>query len=138
MNPTWQVAVCFQTSPRMETLSLNDTESVLRKKLALVTAEREGIRAELEELKAQISKTKLPQRRASLPSRKKYPERLLALAELLRRSPMTAKEIAERTGCSKPLVYRQLEVLRKQGIEVHEIDRKTPISGPTARVYMVR
>ena len=60
------------------------------------------------------------------------------LAALLRKKPLTAMEIADRTGCSKPTAYVRIAGLRKSGVQVYELPAAGPKrSGPAAVAYGV-
>lgn len=62
------------------------------------------------------------------------------LIQYLRRTPMTAAQIAAEFGVSKPTAYKYLAALAERGdITVYSYPKSTPNqSGPRALVYGIR
>lgn len=60
------------------------------------------------------------------------------LAVLLRRGPLTARQIADRLGCSKPTAYTWIQALVERGDSVYSIAAKGDRPGPRAKAYGVR
>lgn len=83
-----------------------------------------------------------------MPSQAAYSDTLDRLAEMLRRKPMTAREIAEAFKCCKPIAYKRLQALRQRGDVVFEEmlppdsrmlgGRMLKRSGPRSVAYGVR
>lgn len=59
------------------------------------------------------------------------------LAELLRDRPLTARQIAKRTHCSKPTVYARLGALKERGDAVVSDLARDGKSGPKAQAYRI-
>ena len=60
------------------------------------------------------------------------------LAALIRRAPLTAREIAERLGVSKPTAYKLIRSLIERGDRVFTERRNSGRPGPAAVAYGVR
>jgi hypothetical protein len=73
-----------------------------------------------------------------MPSRAAYTDTLDELANMLRRKPMTARQISERFGCSRPVAYDRLEALRLRGEPVCEIPLREARRGPRSKAYGIR
>lgn len=76
-----------------------------------------------------------------MPPRTTYQKTLTRLAILLRRKPMTAREIAESLGCCRPSAYQRIEALRAKGLQVYTIpapEGKDPVTGPRPIAYGIR
>lgn len=61
-----------------------------------------------------------------------------ALAKLLRRRPLTAREIAAATHVSKPTAYARIEALRELGVQVFEVRLRRTHPGPAPVAFGVR
>lgn len=60
------------------------------------------------------------------------------LASLLKRGPLTAAEIAQRTKCSAPTAYARVRALIARGEPVYSTTlARTTRSGPKAKAYGV-
>lgn len=68
----------------------------------------------------------------------KHDKNLDKLAALLRKKPITAREIAEKLGCCKPTAYQRLRALIERGDGVITIPDKTVRTGPPALLYAIR
>lgn len=62
---------------------------------------------------------------------------LLKLSTLLRKRSLTAKQICERTGCSKPVAYARIETLRSRGARLVERQVRQGKSGPLSISYSI-
>lgn len=60
------------------------------------------------------------------------------LAELLRKEPLTALQISQRTKCCKPTAYARLAALKRRGDSVVEIRQRSGRTGPSAVSYSIR
>lgn len=60
------------------------------------------------------------------------------LAELLRKEPLTALQIARVTKCCKPTAYSRIEALKERGDPVVEIRQRSGRTGPSAVAYSLR
>ncbi len=60
------------------------------------------------------------------------------LAALLRKRPLTAREIAKLTGCCRPTAYERVEALKRRGDAVYSLQRNRTQPGPKALAYGVR
>jgi hypothetical protein len=61
------------------------------------------------------------------------------LAGLLRRKPLTAKDIARITRCCKPTAYARVEALKERGEPIVETRRRAAGKpGPYAITYEIR
>ena len=60
------------------------------------------------------------------------------LSALLRRKPLTPKQIAEQTGCSKPTAYHRIKALVSRGENVYSLRGKGEGPGPTAKLFGIR
>lgn len=61
------------------------------------------------------------------------------LADLLRKKPLTAKEIARVTRCCKPTAYARVQALRQRGEPIVETRRRSAGKpGPYAVTYEIR
>lgn len=68
-----------------------------------------------------------------------YDETLDRLAELLRKGPLTALQISQRTKCCKPAAYSRVAALKKRGEPVVETRRRLlGKTGPYAIAYEIR
>jgi predicted ArsR family transcriptional regulator len=70
-----------------------------------------------------------------MPSREAYEKTLDKLASLLRKKPMTAKQIAERLGCCKPVAYERLKSLTKRGDKLYTTKVREGSVGPKSIAY---
>lgn len=62
-----------------------------------------------------------------------------ALARLLRRGPLTARQIAQQTRCCKPAAYARIRALENRGERVYTVrltERNSP--GPEPLAYGIR
>lgn len=59
------------------------------------------------------------------------------LAALLREKPLTARQIAKRTRCSKPTVYARLDALKARGEQVVPAAVRDGKSGPLSSAYRI-
>ena len=66
------------------------------------------------------------------------PDTLDRLAALLRKRPLTAREIADVMGCCKPTAYERIEALKRRGDAVYSLERNRTQPGPRALAYGVR
>jgi transposase len=74
-----------------------------------------------------------------MPSESAYSDTLDRLATLLRRKPLTAREIAAHFGCCIPIAYTRIKALRAQGLAVYTMPANTPSRpGPKSLAYGVR
>lgn len=74
-----------------------------------------------------------------MPSRQEYGETLDRLLVLLKRAPLTAREIAEKLGCSKPVAYARVRALQEvRGAQVYTLVPKRRTRGPKPIAYGVR
>jgi hypothetical protein len=78
-----------------------------------------------------------------MPTRAEYDKTLNQLQTLLRKTPMTAKQIAECFGVCKPVAYARVEELRKrsselgfQVVKIKGVRESTP--GPTSVAFWIR
>lgn len=64
-----------------------------------------------------------------------------ALVELIRLlstgTMMTAAQIAQQTGCSKPVAYDRLKALRRRGVEFQRVMVRDGVSGPKSVAYAI-
>lgn len=61
------------------------------------------------------------------------------LAALLRRKPLTVREIAAAMRCCKPTAYERVRALIKSGAAVYQLRSKDPRrTGPVATAYGLR
>lgn len=68
-----------------------------------------------------------------------YQAKLNALAERLKRAPMTAKQIASAMRCCIPSAYQRLRALQERGERVVSQELKQPSKrGPRPKVYSIR
>lgn len=78
-----------------------------------------------------------------MPSPTQYTDTLHQLATLIRRKPLSAKQIADKLDCCKPVVYQRLRELARRGTDVYttpapELPRGKRCSGPKAILYGCR
>ena len=62
---------------------------------------------------------------------------LKRLARLLGEQFMSARQIADRTGCSRVQAYRRVAALRTAGITIAEKKTRQGKTGPLARAFKV-
>ncbi len=62
---------------------------------------------------------------------------LLALADLLREKPYSARGIAEKIGCTKPTAYASVAALVLRGHKVVMAYAREGLHGPAAKVYSI-
>lgn len=68
-----------------------------------------------------------------------YDDALDKLAALLRRKPLTPRQIAEAMGCCRPTAYQRLQALIDRGENVYQLRVKgTKSTGPTPFSFGVR
>lgn len=74
------------------------------------------------------------------PSRDEYDNRLEKLAELLRRKPLTVRQISTSLGVCRPAVYQRLKDLADRGVKVFTMQSAParPRPGPKSLTYGVR
>ena len=65
-------------------------------------------------------------------------EALAKLTTLLKRKPLTAREIAVELGCCRPTAYQRVRALIAAGEQVYEIKRRQEGTGPKAVAYGIR
>jgi predicted ArsR family transcriptional regulator len=65
----------------------------------------------------------------------KYEKTLNRLSRLLRRKPMTAREIADALRCCVPVVYRRLQALEERGERLYCRQTKSSAPGVKAKAY---
>lgn len=60
------------------------------------------------------------------------------LLKVLRRTPLTARQIAERFGVSKPTAYARVRALLERGEPIYERrERRLGVPGPAVAVFGV-
>lgn len=67
-----------------------------------------------------------------------YAKTLDKLATLLRRKPLTPRQISEALGCCRPTAYQRIEALVTRGDRVFEVKTKSNGPGPVPYAYGVR
>lgn len=72
-----------------------------------------------------------------MPSRDEYTDTLISLVKLLRRKPMTARQVAEALGCSKVTAYDRIHELEKRGFGVYRYAAREGRVGPKATAFGV-
>lgn len=72
-----------------------------------------------------------------MPKRTEYQKTLAKLAAMLRKQPMTAREIAEVLGCCKPAAYQRIRALQSRE-QVYTIPRRESVTGPKSIAYGIR
>lgn len=72
------------------------------------------------------------------PPRAEYEKTLIKLATLLKRGPLTAREIAKALDCCKPIAYKRLRALKKRGVVLFETPAPRSSTGPKAKAYGIR
>jgi hypothetical protein len=60
------------------------------------------------------------------------------LAKLLRKEPLTARQITERTGCCKPAAYQRVQALIDRGENVFIVTERQKRPGPVSRAFGIR
>lgn len=64
-----------------------------------------------------------------------------ALIELIRLlssgNMMTAAQIAQQTGCSKPVAYDRLCMLKRRGVEFQTVTVREGVTGPKSIAYAI-
>lgn len=73
-----------------------------------------------------------------MPTKQDYDATLDRLCRVLRQKPLTAKAIADRFSCSKPVAYQRIAALRARGVAVYTIPVRESATGPRATAYGVR
>jgi predicted ArsR family transcriptional regulator len=74
-----------------------------------------------------------------MPNKPSYDKMLDKLMALLKRKPMTARQIADALDCCRPSAYQRLQALRKRGVFVYTMPPQKG-TGPGVRpvYYWVR
>lgn len=60
------------------------------------------------------------------------------LATMLRRQPLTARQVAERLSISRPTAYEWIRALAERGESVYQIPARQTGPGPRAKAYGIR
>ncbi len=68
----------------------------------------------------------------------RYTKVLDRLAALLRREPMTARQIAEELKCCRPAAYQRLAALKKRGERIFTMPIRESVTGPGSTAYVIR
>jgi hypothetical protein len=67
-----------------------------------------------------------------------YERTLERLVSMLRRKPMTAKQIAQQMGCCIPVAHERIAALLERGAGVYMVPTDSKRTGPKATAYGVR
>lgn len=73
-----------------------------------------------------------------MPTRDAYLDTLDHLAALLRRYPMTAKQIATRYDCCKPIAYARIRALKQRGEKLLKTKVRESATGPKSVAYSIK
>lgn len=72
-----------------------------------------------------------------MPSKSDYEKTLDKLSKLLRRKPLTAKQIAAALACCKPVAYQRVKALQARGERVHIKRVREGNTGPESAQYAI-